>query len=113
MTRRQNAAAFSECDYSQQTSITWFGTRSLNTAAHWCSEETADLPSCCSPGCWQPPCRALYLFGDQQAVGMLYGCALVQQQGLELPLLDVVECVKHNSQELQRGQKATFASAAT
>lgn len=35
---------------------------------------------------------------------MLYGRALVQQQGLKLLLLDVIESVKHNSKELQRGQ---------
>lgn len=33
---------------------------------------------------------------------MLYGCALVQQQGLKLPFLDVIESVEHNSEKLQR-----------
>lgn len=41
----------------------------------------------------------LYLFGDQQPVRVLDGRALVQQQGLELPLLNVIESVKHNSQK--------------
>lgn len=47
----------------------------------------------------------LYLFGDQQPVRVLDGRALVQQQGLELPLLNVIESVKHNSQKLRRQEK--------
>lgn len=47
----------------------------------------------------------LYLFGDEQAVGMLYGCTLVQQQRLKLPLLNVIESVKHNSKKLQREER--------
>lgn len=51
----------------------------------------------------------LYLFGDQQPVRVLDGRALVQQQGLELPLLNVIESVKHNSQKLRRqGKKWCF-----
>lgn len=48
------------------------------------------------------PRRAPYLFGDQQAVRVLDGRALVQQQGLKLPLLDVIESVEHHSEKLQR-----------
>lgn len=33
---------------------------------------------------------------------MLYGRAFVQQQGLKLPLLNVIESVEHNSEKLQR-----------
>lgn len=57
------------------------------------------LERCCSgsPG--------LYLFGDQQPVRVLDGRALVQQQGLELPLLNVIESVKHNSQKLGRQER--------
>lgn len=47
----------------------------------------------------------LYLFGDQQPVRVLDGRALVQQQGLELPLLNVIESVKHNSQKLRIQEK--------
>lgn len=47
----------------------------------------------------------LYLFGDQQPVRVLDGRALVQQQRLELPLLNVIESVKHNRQKLRRQEK--------
>lgn len=61
------------------------------------------LERCCSgsPG--------LYLFGDQQPVRVLDGRALVQQQGLELPLLNVIESVKHNSQKLGRQERKKSA----
>lgn len=50
----------------------------------------------------ESPHRALYLFGDEQAVGVLYGRALVQQQRLKLPLLNVIERVEHNSKKLRK-----------
>lgn len=50
------------------------------------------------------PCQAHpscpYPLADEQAVGVLDGGSLVQQQGLELAFLNVVEGVKHHSQKL-------------
>lgn len=43
-----------------------------------------------------------YPLADKQAVGVLDGSSLVQQQRLELALLDVIEGVEHHGQELQR-----------
>lgn len=41
-----------------------------------------------------------YPLADEQAVGVLNGGPLVQQQRLELVLFDVIEGVKHHGQEL-------------
>lgn len=41
-----------------------------------------------------------YPLADEQVVCVLDGCSLMQQQGLELVLFDVVEGVEHHGQEL-------------
>lgn len=41
-----------------------------------------------------------YPLADEQAVGMLDGGSLMQQQRLELAFLDVIEGVEHHSQKL-------------
>lgn len=41
-----------------------------------------------------------YPLADEQAVGMLDGGSLMQQQRLELVLFDVIEGVEHHGQEL-------------
>lgn len=41
-----------------------------------------------------------YPLADEQAVGVLDGRPLMQQQRLELVLFDVVEGVEHHGQEL-------------
>lgn len=41
-----------------------------------------------------------YPLADEQAVGVLDGGSLVQQQGLELAFFDVIEGVEHHGQEL-------------
>jgi len=102
MKKKPKHIVLGQHDYNQQTQIIFSATRSLNAPDHWCSQNMAALPSCRTPGCSEPPCRAPYLSGDQQAVGVLDGRALVQQQGLKLPLLDVIEGVEHNSEKLQR-----------
>lgn len=43
-----------------------------------------------------------YPLADEQAVCMLDGGSLVQQQRLELVLFDVIEGVEHHGQELER-----------
>lgn len=64
------------------------------------------------PGCWGSPalprpgcpgpaaCPPAYPLAEEEAVGVLHGRPFVQQQGLELALLDVIEGVEDHGQEL-------------
>lgn len=61
-------------------------------------------PSPASPAPTPP-----YPLADEQAVGVLDGGSLVQQQRLELAFLDVIEGVKHHGQEL-RGKNTETSS---
>lgn len=57
------------------------------------------------------PTTLPYLLADKQAVGVLDGGSLMQQQRLELALLDVTEGIEHHSQELERTSMEPWLSS--